>query len=63
MGSDERTDWESDINPAQDGHFRGCSRMGVGVGQKGSPLHKICHTYPTMRLGSYTLPKKDPQII
>ena len=33
-----------------------------GWGKK-PPLHKICHTYPTMRLGSYTLPKKDPKII
>ena len=33
------------INPIQDGFFRGCSRMGGG--QKG-PLPKICHTYPTM---------------
>ena len=33
------------FNPIQDGHFGGCSRMG---GQKGSPLPKVCHTYPTM---------------
>ena len=32
-------------NPIQDGHFRGCSRMG---GSKKTPLPKICHTYPTM---------------
>ena len=37
MDSDKRTDWESDINPVQDGHFRGCSRMGMEVGQKGPP--------------------------
>ena len=37
------------INPIQDGHFRGCSRMG---GKK-APLPKICHTYPTiMKLGT-----------
>ena len=48
------------INPIQDGHFQGRSRMG---GQKG-PLSKICHTYPTMmKLGSYTLPKEDPKNI
>ena len=35
------------VNPIQDGHFRGCSRMGEGA-QKGTPLPKICHTYPTM---------------
>ena len=29
------------INPIQDGHFQGCSRMEA-------PLPKICHTYPTM---------------
>ena len=33
---------------------------GWGWGIK-APLPKICHTYPTkMKLGSYTLPKKDP---
>ena len=35
------------VNPIQDGHFRGCSWMEEGA-QKGSPLPKICHTYPTM---------------
>ena len=35
------------FNPIQDGHFRGCWRMG-GEGGKRSPLPKICHTYPTM---------------
>ena len=33
-----------DVNPIQDGPFRGCSRMG---GKKASLL-KICHTYPIM---------------
>ena len=33
------------FNPIQDGPFRGCSRMG---NVKRPPLHKICHTYPTM---------------
>ena len=28
------------VNPIQDGHFRGCSRMGGG-GQKGSPSLKF----------------------
>ena len=41
------------VNPIQDGHFRGCSRM-RGEGAKRPPslksvTHtKICHTYPTM---------------
>ena len=34
------------LNPVQDGPFRGCSRMGGG--QKTPPLPKISHTYPTM---------------
>ena len=39
-----------DLNPIQDGQFRGCSRMG---GDKKAPLPKICHTYPTiMKLGT-----------
>ena len=33
-----------DVNPIQDGHFWGCSRMG---GKK-AHLPNICHTYPTM---------------
>ena len=38
------------FNPIQDGHFRGCSRMG---GIKRPTLSKICHTYPTMiKLGT-----------
>ena len=37
------------FNPIQDGHFRGCSRMGT---QKAT-LPKICHTYLTiMKLGT-----------
>ena len=36
------------VNPIQDGHFWGCSRM---VEQK-APLSYICHTYP----------KEDPKI-
>ena len=40
------------INPIQDGHFWGCSRMGGG-GREKAPLPKICHTYPTvMKLGT-----------
>ena len=39
------------FNPIQDGHFCGCSQMGVR-GKK-VPLPKICHTYPTMmKLGT-----------
>ena len=35
-----------------------------GGGQKGHPLPKTCHTYPTMmKHGSYTLPKEDPENI
>ena len=34
------------VNPIQDGHFRGCSRMGGRA--KRLPFRKICHTYPTM---------------
>ena len=37
------------INPIQDGHFRGYSRMEGG----GGILAKICHTYPTtIKLGT-----------
>ena len=32
----------SNVNPIQDGHFWGCSRIGGFWGPK------ICHTYPTM---------------
>ena len=39
------------VNPIQDEHFRGCSRMWE-AGQK-APLSKFCHTYPTMmKLGA-----------
>ena len=39
------------FNPIQDGHFRGCSRMGGGGGKPLLP--KICHKYPTMmKLGT-----------
>ena len=39
------------LNPIQDGFFRGCSRMGGGF--LGPPLSKICHRYPTiMKLGT-----------
>ena len=41
---------EQNINPIQDGLFRGCSRMS---GLFWGPLFKICHTYPTMmKLGT-----------
>ena len=41
---------EQNINPIQDGLFRGCSRMG---GPFWAPLFKICHTYPAMmKLGT-----------
>ena len=50
------------LNPIQDGHFRCCSLTGGRRGE--APLPKICHTYPTMmKLGSYTLPKEDPEKI
>ena len=50
------------------GLFGGSSRMGEGGGGWGggkkSPLPKIFYTHPTMmKLGSYTLPKKDPKYI
>ena len=51
-----------ELNPIQDGHFQGCSRMRDGA--KRPPFPEICHTYPTMmKLGSYTLPKEDPKNI
>ena len=34
------------LNSIQDGHFRGCSRMGERV--KKAPLPNICHTYSTI---------------
>ena len=45
------TNLQLTVNPIQDGHFWGCSRMWGG--QKGPPLPKICHTYSTMmKLGT-----------
>ena len=46
------------LNPIQDGHFWGCSRMGGGA--KSPPLPKVCHTYPLMiKLGTaIPYPKK-----
>ena len=41
------------FNPIQDGHFRGCSRMGGG--QKG-PFPKICRTYPALMKLSTVIP-------
>ena len=42
-----------DLNPIQDGLFRGCLRMGEEGGGKKAPLPKICYTYPTMmKLGT-----------
>ena len=39
------------VNPIQDGHFWGWSRMEGG--KRPLPLPKICHTYPTvMKLGT-----------
>ena len=37
---------KKNVNPIQDGHFRGCSRMRE-EGKK-VPLAKTRHTYPTM---------------
>ena len=46
----------SNINPIQNGLFRGCSRIrggGGGLGGERLPLPKICPTYPTMmKLGT-----------
>ena len=52
----------SQTNPIQDGLFWGYSRMGWG--QKGTPVPKICHTYPTMmKLGTVIpYPKKIQKI-
>ena len=52
------------FNPIQDGHFWGCSKMGVGGGGKKSPLLKICHTYPAMMKLSTVIPylKKIPKL-
>ena len=42
----------------------GIFRAAHGWGSQKGPLPKICHTYPTMiKLGSYTLPQKDPENI
>ena len=51
-----------EINSIQDGHFRGCSRMGRGA--KRPPLPKICHTYPTMMKLGIVIPylKKTQKI-
>ena len=51
------------LNPIQDRHFWGCSRMGREGGKKG-PLPKICHTYPSMmKLGTVIpYPKKIKKI-
>ena len=41
------------LKPIQDGHFRGCSRIGEGAGAKRSTLPKICDINPTvMKLGT-----------
>ena len=48
------------------GFFKAADRLGGGGGEEGQKgrLPKICHTCPTMmKLGSYTLPKKDPKNI
>ena len=53
----------SSFNPIQDGHFRGCSRMG---GAKRPPsLKSVTHiiSYNDETLHSYTLPKEDPRNI
>ena len=43
------------------GFFRDCSQM---VEVKKASFHKTCHKYPAMmKLGSYTLPKEDPENI
>ena len=50
-----------DINPNQDGHCRGCSRVGC---QNTPPLPKICDTsYNDETWHSYTLPREDPKNI
>ena len=68
----DKTHFLEFLNPIQDGHFWGCSRMGGdgggggggGPGQKDPTLPKICHTYPTMmKLDSYTLPMDDAENI
>ena len=49
------------VNPIQDRHFQGWSRMGGGA--KRLPLPKICHTYPTMMKPGAVIPKEDPKNI
>ena len=49
------------VNPIQDGHFWGCSRM---EGTKSSPLKNLSHiSYNYETWHSYTLPKGDPKDI
>ena len=44
--------------------FFGAAHKWRGAKRPPSPLPKICHSYPTMmKLGSYTLPKEDPENI
>ena len=46
------------------GFFGAAHGWGEQGGQKGPPLHKVCHTHPTlMKLGSYTLPREEPKNI
>ena len=42
------------LKPIQDGHFRGCSRMG-GVAKR-PPLPNICDTYATMMKRATVIP-------
>ena len=44
------------FNPIQEGHFRGCKRMGG----EGANLSHISYNDETRH--SYTLPKEDPKI-
>ena len=48
-----------DVNPIQDGHFRGCSRMGGSKSPHTSLSHISCNDETWH---SYTLPKEDPKI-
>ena len=48
------------VNPIQDGHFWGCSRM---MEQKAPSLLHLSHiSYNDETWHSYTLPKEDPKI-
>ena len=48
------------VNPIQDGHFWGCSRM---MEQKAPPLLHLSHiSYNDETWHSYTLPKEDPKM-